>query len=163
MVVCAPARDPPAPPPTAGGTFRQGQAPSLPPSSVGDVERVEAAERKAAWFVAVTLALLCVYVLLSAIYGLATHAKPDRSPVGIVISFAAVLVMPYLGWGKRRIAGRIDSHALRGDAAESITCAYMAATVLVDYGWFVGQRPRVEGGGYYPGWWRCPNGCNVVD
>jgi hypothetical protein len=32
-----------------------------------------------------------------------------------------------------------------------------------DYGWFVGQRPRVEGGGYYPGWWRCPNGCNVVD
>lgn len=100
----------------------------------GDAERVEVAERKAAWFVAVTLALLCAYVVVSTAYGLATHAKPDRSPVGIVISCAAVLVMPYLAWGKRRIAGRIHSDALRGDAAESITCAYMAGTVLVGLG-----------------------------
>ena len=38
--------------------------------------------------------------------------------------------MPYLGIRKRRIAARLESDALRGDAAESFTCAYMAATVL---------------------------------
>jgi divalent metal cation (Fe/Co/Zn/Cd) transporter len=97
----------------------------------GDAERVERAEQKAAWVVAITLGLLCLYVLVSAIYGLATQSKPESSPVGIGISLAAVLVMPYLAFSKRRIARRIGSDALRGDAAESLTCGYMAGTVLV--------------------------------
>lgn len=84
--------------------------------------------------VAVTLALLCVYVLVSSLFGLATQARPESSPVGIGISIAAVIVMPYLAFRKREIAGRIESEALEGDAAESITCAYMAATVLVGLG-----------------------------
>lgn len=97
----------------------------------GDVERVEHIEHRAAWLVAVTLALLCVYVLGTSIYGLVTQAKPESSLVGIAVSLAAVVIMPWLGISKRRIAGRIDSDALRGDAAETFTCAYMAATVLV--------------------------------
>ncbi|HLZ20954.1 MAG TPA: cation transporter [Ktedonobacterales bacterium] len=95
------------------------------------LERVERAEHRAAWVVAVSLALLCVYVLGSAIFGLVTQEKPESSLVGIVVSLAAVLVMPGLGITKRRIAARIDSGALRGDAASSFTCGYMAATVLV--------------------------------
>jgi divalent metal cation (Fe/Co/Zn/Cd) transporter len=39
--------------------------------------------------------------------------------------------MPYLALNKRRISKRIDSAALAGDAANSITCAIMAGTVLV--------------------------------
>jgi divalent metal cation (Fe/Co/Zn/Cd) transporter len=97
----------------------------------GEVERVEDAEHKATWFVAVTLGLLCLYVLGTSIYGLVTHSKSDSSLIGILISLGAVLVMPYLGVSKRRVAARIGSDALRGDAAESFTCGYMAATVLV--------------------------------
>lgn len=97
----------------------------------GDVERVEGIEHRASWIVAVTLALLCLYVLISALYGLATQSRPDSSPVGIGVSIAAVLIMPYLGVSKRRIARRINSDALRGDAAETFTCAYMAGTVLI--------------------------------
>lgn len=97
----------------------------------GDVERVERIEHRATWLVAITLALLCVYVLVTSIYGLVTQAKPESSLVGIAVSLAAVVIMPWLGISKRRIAGRIDSDALRGDAAETFTCAYMAATVLV--------------------------------
>jgi divalent metal cation (Fe/Co/Zn/Cd) transporter len=97
----------------------------------GSTELVERVERIATWVVAVTLALLCVYVLVSSIYGLATHAKPQGSPLGIAVSLAALIIMPYLAVRKRRIAARIDSEALAGDAAESITCAYMAGTVLV--------------------------------
>jgi divalent metal cation (Fe/Co/Zn/Cd) transporter len=39
--------------------------------------------------------------------------------------------MPALAVAKRRLAVRLDSAALRGDAASSLTCAAMAATVLV--------------------------------
>lgn len=95
------------------------------------LERVERAEHRAAWVVAVSLALLCLYVLVSAIFGLLTQAKPEGSLMGIAVSLAAVFVMPGLGLTKRRIAARIDSGALRGDAASSFTCGYMAATVLV--------------------------------
>lgn len=97
----------------------------------GDTERVERAEHQAARIVAFSLALLCVYVLGTSLYGLVTHAMPESSPVGIGISFAAVIVMPWLAITKRRIAKQIESGALRGDAASSLTCAYMAATVLV--------------------------------
>ncbi len=95
-----------------------------------DAGRAEDAEHIAGWFVAVTLALLCLYVLAMSILGLATQSKPETSLVGVGVSFAAVVVMPYLGLSKRRVASRIGSDALRGDAAESITCGYMAATVL---------------------------------
>ena len=100
----------------------------------GDLERVERAEHRAAWVVAVSLALLCAYVLITAVYGQLAGAKPESSPVGIAISAAAVLIMPYLAGSKRRIARRIHSDALAGDAANSITCAYMAGTVLVGLG-----------------------------
>jgi len=92
----------------------------------GDVARVEQAERRAAWVVAVCLGLLCVYVLASAVYGLVTRSMSEASPVGIAIAALAMVVMPSLA-----VAKRLDSGALRGDAASSFTCAAMAATVLV--------------------------------
>lgn len=49
---------------------------------------------------------------------------PPRHPV-------VLLSLPLLARCKRTIAARIDSAALRGDAACSITCAYMAGTLLV--------------------------------
>jgi len=98
----------------------------------GDHARVAQAERRAAWVVGIALALLCVYVLASSIYGLVAHAKPEGSPVGIAISLAALIVMPWLARTKRRLAVQLDnSGALRGDAASSLTCAYMAGAVLV--------------------------------
>ena len=84
--------------------------------------------------VAVSLVLLCVYVLVTAAYGLITQARPDSSLAGIIISIAALIVMPVLGVTKRRIASRIDSSALRGDAASSFTCGYMAGAVLLGVG-----------------------------
>lgn len=96
----------------------------------GDTERVEGSERRAAMVVALALALLCVYVFASAIYGLLTSSKAEGSPMGIGIAAAATIVMPGLGLWKRRLAARLNSGALRGDAASSFTCGYMAVTVL---------------------------------
>ena len=108
----------------------------------GNLERVEQAEKTATRIVAILLALLSIYVLVTAVSGLLSQSRPESSPLGIAVSAAAVLFMPYLAITKRRIARRIDSDALAGDAAESITCAYMAGTVLIGlllytaFGWW---------------------------
>lgn len=99
-----------------------------------DTEHIERAEHRAAWVVAVSLVLLCVYVLGTAIYGLIARSRPEGSLAGIVISIAALVVMPGLGITKRRIAARLASPALRGDAASSFTCGYMAGAVLLGVG-----------------------------
>jgi divalent metal cation (Fe/Co/Zn/Cd) transporter len=111
-------------------------------SQGGDVDRVEQAEHRAAWIVAITLGMLCVYVFGSAVYSLIVRSKPETTLLGIGISAAAVLIMPYLAVVKRRISSHIHSEALAVDAVESITCAYMAGTVLIGlllntvFGWW---------------------------
>jgi divalent metal cation (Fe/Co/Zn/Cd) transporter len=99
-----------------------------------ETEQIEQAEHRATWVVALALALLCLYVLVTAIYGLLTRAHPEGSLVGLVISAAAVVVMPLLGVTKRRLAACLQSGTLRGDGASSFTCGYMAATVLLGVG-----------------------------
>ena len=76
------------------------------------------------------LAALCLYVVAFSVAGIALQVRPDASIPGLVITASALVVMPILVVGKRRVADRLDSAALRGDAACSVTCAYMAATAL---------------------------------
>ena len=97
----------------------------------GSVERVEQAERRAAWVTGIALVLLCVYVVASAVFGLVTHGHSEGSIVGILLAVSALAIMQILARRKRLIANQIGSAALRGDAACSVTCAYMAATLLV--------------------------------
>jgi divalent metal cation (Fe/Co/Zn/Cd) transporter len=79
----------------------------------------------------VALVLLCLYVVVSAGAALLTRTEPDRSFAGIAVALVAVIGMPILARRKRRIAGQLNSAALRGDAACSITCAYMAGALLI--------------------------------
>jgi divalent metal cation (Fe/Co/Zn/Cd) transporter len=104
--------------------------------------RVERAENRAAWIAGIGLVLLCLYIVTTSVLSLWFHNHPDRSPIGIGLALVALLVMPVLVWQKRSIAARIKSPALRADAACSLTCAYMAATLLVGlaitalFGWW---------------------------
>ncbi len=108
----------------------------------GSLERVERAEVRAAWVTGVGLVLLCLYIVASVGVGLWTHSQPESAPAGIALALVALVGMPLLARRKRAIAARIDSAALRGDAACSMTCAYMAATLLVGlvltaaFGWW---------------------------
>jgi divalent metal cation (Fe/Co/Zn/Cd) transporter len=97
-------------------------------------ERIEHAEHRATWVAGVGLGLLCVYVPATSALSLATGSHPETSPVGIGLAVVAVIAMPLLVWQKRAIADRIGSSALRADAACSLTCAYMAGTLLVGLG-----------------------------
>jgi len=108
----------------------------------GRLDRLERAERTAAWVVGGSLALLCVYIVVTSAWALLAGARPDGSIPGLGLAIAAVVAMPFLARAKRRIAVRIDSAALRGDAACSLTCAAMAGALLVGlllhvaFGWW---------------------------
>lgn len=103
-------------------------------SKHGSGEKVERAEHIAKWLVVVTLILLCFYVLVTALYGLFYQYRPEESLIGIGVSFAAVIIMPLLGYAKNNVQKHIKSNALKGDITNTITCAYMAGTVLVGLG-----------------------------
>lgn len=96
--------------------------------------RVERAERLAAWITGVGLALLCVYIVTVALLDLFTQTTSSTSVAGLALAAVAVVGMPALAWRKRVIARQLNSAALRGDAACSLTCAYMAGALLVGLG-----------------------------
>jgi divalent metal cation (Fe/Co/Zn/Cd) transporter len=97
----------------------------------GSRSRVETAEERARWVVALALLALCAYVLVTSVYGLLVRVQPEASLVGIGISLAAAVFMPWLFWRKRRLAEALGSPALHEEAASSLTCGYMAVAVLV--------------------------------
>jgi divalent metal cation (Fe/Co/Zn/Cd) transporter len=95
------------------------------------LERVERVERRATWISAALLALLCLYVLITAIGGLVLRLGAEGSPLGLLVAAVAVVAMPLLAARKRKVNMTIGSAALRADIAETVTCAYLAGTTLV--------------------------------
>ena len=67
--------------------------------------------------------------------------RPSASPLGLLVTGAAVVVMPALAWAKRRTAKRLNAHGHQGsavlvnaDAAETLMCAVLSAAVLFGVG-----------------------------
>jgi hypothetical protein len=91
----------------------------------------ERAERRAQRLVAVQFFLLAPYIAVQAIRDLAGAHHPDASWVGIGLAVSSIAVMPGLGIAKQRIGDRMGSAATRGEGAQNLLCAYMAAALLV--------------------------------
>jgi divalent metal cation (Fe/Co/Zn/Cd) transporter len=72
--------------------------------------------------------------VLVGLAGLVERIHPNGSALGAGVAAAAVVVMPFLAWRKRRANTVIESAALRADVVETITCAYMAAATLAGAG-----------------------------
>ncbi|GIC75172.1 membrane protein [Limosilactobacillus fermentum] len=92
---------------------------------------IEQAERKSSLIVGSVLLLLSVYVIGVSLYNLLNHQAADTSTPGISIAIASVILMPILTLKKRSLGKALHSDALVEDGMCNITCAYMAATVLV--------------------------------
>jgi divalent metal cation (Fe/Co/Zn/Cd) transporter len=90
------------------------------------------------------LFVLAGVVAAIAVAALALHAHPEASRLGIAITIAALIAMPVLSRLKHREALRTNNPALRADAVQSATCAYLAGITCVglavnavlDIGWF---------------------------
>ncbi|HVB78045.1 MAG TPA: cation transporter [Candidatus Nitrosotalea sp.] len=88
-------------------------------------------ERTASRLVGIALYLLIAYIVAAAILGLFLHVRPQSSPIGIGLVVVALVVMAVLWRWRLALADRLDSPALRGDAACSVVCLYLAAATLV--------------------------------
>lgn len=94
------------------------------------VERIERAERRAAWVTALGLFGLAIYIVGDSVFALLMRNRPEASWWGVALALAAAVIMPLLWQSKLRIAKRIGSAALKADAVCSVTCAYMSFALL---------------------------------
>jgi cation diffusion facilitator family transporter len=100
----------------------------LDPATRRRVERI--AHRAVGWsFIA-----LAAYVAYESIESLWTRSRPGKSPLGIVVLTASVVVMPLLARAKRRVARDLASGTLRSEAAQTWLCAYLSAIALAGVG-----------------------------
>lgn len=91
----------------------------------------DAAERRAQQLVAVQFFILAPYVAFESVQALVHAERPEVSWLGIALSVSSLVVMPYLGVAKQRIADQIGSAATKGEGRQNILCAYLAAALLV--------------------------------
>jgi divalent metal cation (Fe/Co/Zn/Cd) transporter len=106
----------------------------------------EAAERRAQKLVAIQFFVLAPYVGVESIRALVTGERPDASALGIALAAASLVVMPYLGITKQRLADRLGSAATTGEGRQNMLCAYLAAALLVG----------LVGNAAFGAWWLDP-------
>ena len=87
-------------------------------------------ERTATKLVGLALYALIAYIVLSAGVALVFRFEPVASPIGIGLTIASLLIMAVLWRWRLALADRLGSPALRGDAACSMVCLYMAGVAL---------------------------------
>lgn len=92
------------------------------------------AERRAQQVVAVSFYLLAPYVAVEALLALVGGTRPSTSWLGIAVAAGSLLICPWLGAAKRRVGGRLESEATKGEGRQNQLCALLAAAVLVGLG-----------------------------
>ena len=93
-------------------------------------ELLDGAERRASRLVGWALYAVTAYIVLSSSTALLWGRHPEASPAGMALTIVSLGVMAFLWRWRLRLAQRLNSPALRGDAACSAACLYMAAVTL---------------------------------
>ena len=105
-------------------------------------KELDARERQASRIVGWGLYGLIGYIVATSAWTLLSRSHPESSTAGLALAIAALVVMPLLWRWRLGLAGRLDSPALRADAACSLICLYLSATLLVGlmlnrlFGWW---------------------------
>ncbi|HSH58714.1 MAG TPA: cation transporter [Acidimicrobiales bacterium] len=91
-------------------------------------------DRRATRLIAVSFALLFVYVGLESIRDLMARSGPEASTVGIVVAALSLVVMPVLARAKRRLGPLLGSQAAVSEANQTRLCALLSAVLLLGLG-----------------------------
>ena len=91
----------------------------------------DAAETRAQKLVAIQFFILAPYVGFESVQALIEAERPDVSWLGIGLSASSVVVMPYLGIAKQRLADQLGSAATKGEGRQNMLCAYLAGALLI--------------------------------
>ena len=89
------------------------------------------AERRAQRRVAISFFLLAPYVAAEAIETLIDGAAAETSWLGIGLTAGTLVICPWLGLAKQRIAEKLGSRATYGEGTQNVLCAFLAGAVLV--------------------------------
>ena len=90
----------------------------------------ETSERRAQRGVAVSFWLIAPYVAFESLRNLLGEHRAETSVIGIALTAIAVVLMPLLGYAKRRFGARLGSAATAGEGTQNYLCAAQAAAVL---------------------------------
>jgi divalent metal cation (Fe/Co/Zn/Cd) transporter len=88
------------------------------------------AERRAQKWVAGSFFVLVPYILYEAIAKLTDGSHPNRSWLAIALLGSSIVLMPALGWAKRRLGERLGSAATAGEGNQNLLCAAQGAIAL---------------------------------
>lgn len=91
-------------------------------------------ERRAQRLVGVSLVVLGAFVAVEATRTLLVGRLPEPSVIGIALTSLSLVVMFVLARAKRRVAERLDSRAMEGDAFHTDACFWISLVVLVGLG-----------------------------
>lgn len=91
-------------------------------------------EERAVRLIGVTFFLLATYLVIESSRDLISAAKPGVATAGLIVTAAALLVMPLLAVAKRRTGQALGDQTLMADAAESALCALTAGAALLGIG-----------------------------
>ncbi len=108
-----------------------------------EADRIERFERIASRIAGGLLLAVALYILIDSLRRLTGHGpEPRPSMPGTILTAVALPVMGLLAWGKLKTARALGSRALRADAFESLSCAWLAVATLAGlaanaaFGWW---------------------------
>lgn len=88
-------------------------------------------DRTATRLIAVSFAVLALYVGIESVRRLANGEESDATLIGIALTAVSVVLMPWLARAKRRVAPLLGSRAQQAEANQTAICALMSVVVLV--------------------------------
>ncbi|GAA1137433.1 cation transporter [Microbacterium natoriense] len=92
--------------------------------------------------IAIAFFALAAYVTVSSALTLLGGTRPEHSTVGIILTAASVVVMPFLSLAERRAGREIGSATAVADSMQTLICTYLSAAVLLGlvlnslFGWW---------------------------
>ena len=107
-----------------------------------DAHRRHHHDRRALRLVGLCFLALAGYLVFRSVTNLMDRAAPEHTLPGIVIAALSLGVMPVLSPAKTRVAGQIDSRAMKADARQTDFCTYLSAILLTGlllnslFGWW---------------------------
>jgi divalent metal cation (Fe/Co/Zn/Cd) transporter len=93
--------------------------------------RADRVERVATVVVAVVLVVLGVYLGYQSLQAFVGPAAHTASIPAVTLLIASAIVLPPLGFAKRRVAGRLGSRALQADSVLTLVAGLLAVVGLV--------------------------------
>lgn len=90
----------------------------------------ESRERAALRLMALSFFALAAYVCFASVHALIAGTETDTSPVGIGLTIASLIVMPFLSVAQRRTGKSLGSSAVVADSTQTLLCTYLSAVLL---------------------------------